>query len=94
MSIIKDFCDLRHGDIADKGMFYLMVTALLALLSVPFIVMYDRMDMASENCVRTSQSRENTYIQFIYGDKGQIISAYPVTTTEYLYTCDDYPRWR
>ena len=94
MEFLKDFCSLRHGDIADKGMFYLMVVMFLLVLAIPFLIIHDEMKMTDENCVKTTQSRENSHIQFIYGDKGQIISAYPVTTIEYLYTCDDYPRWR
>lgn len=94
MDFIRSFCELRHGDFADKGMFYLMVLCLAGLISIPFFIYQDNLEMKAQHCVMTSQSRESTYIQFIYGDKGQIISAYPVTTTEHLWTCDDHPRWR
>lgn len=49
--------------------------------------------MDRQYCVKTGNSRDYTYIQFIYGAKGQIIGSYPVNGTEYEYTCDDKVRW-
>lgn len=94
MEFLKEVWDLRKGDGYDKGMFAVMTICILVLLSIPFIVYFDNVEMAAQHCVKTEQTRERSYIQYMHGDKGQIISAYPVHVTEHLYTCDDFARWR
>lgn len=54
----------------------------------------DRAEMVKQHCSRTGAQRESMYIQYIYGEKGNIIYMYPVFYTEYEYKCDDYNRWR
>lgn len=90
----REIGDMWSDGWMEKILVLCMVAVVLLLISLPFIIYYDRVEMAAQHCVRTDQNRESTYIQYIYGDKGQLMGAYPVTTTEYLYTCDDYPRWR
>lgn len=94
MELLKEIWEFRKGDIHEKVMFYVIAACVLVLLAAPIIIYLDKIDMAAHHCVKTERIRESSRIQYIYGDKGQIISAYPVHVTESLYTCDDFARWR
>jgi len=67
----------------------------LAVIS-PFaaFLIFDSNVMEEQHCQKTGETRESYYIQYMYGDKGQIVGSYPVETEENKYTCDDGIRWR
>lgn len=67
----------------------------LAVIS-PFaaLIIFDSNTMEEQHCQKTGETRESYYIQYMYGDKGQIVGSYPVETEENKYTCDDGIRWR
>lgn len=67
----------------------------LAVISpIAAIFIFDSNTMEEQHCQKTGEMRESYYIQYMYGDKGQIIGSYPVETEENKYTCDDGIRWR
>lgn len=72
---------------------FLMFLCGALLVGLVFMVIAEEKEMERQHCVKTGNSRDYTYIQFIYGAKGQIIGSYPVNGTEYEYTCDDKMRW-
>jgi len=67
----------------------------LAVISpIAALLIFDSNTMKEQHCQKTGETRESYYIQYMYGDKGQIIGSYPVLTEENKYTCDDGIRWR
>lgn len=58
------------------------------------LLIFDSNTMEERHCQKTGETRESYYMQYIYGDKGQIVGSYPVLTEENKYTCDDGIRWR
>lgn len=67
----------------------------LAVISpIAALLIFDSNTMEEQHCQKTGETRESYYIQYMYGDKGQIIGSYPVLTEENKYTCDDGIRWR
>lgn len=89
--MIKDMW--RDGWVG-KLLVVILFLLIAMLISLPFIMYYDHLEMKLQHCQRTNETREGYYIQHIYNAKGMIISSYPVPTTEYKYTCDDGIRWR
>lgn len=67
----------------------------LAVISpIAALLIFDSNTMEEQHCQKNGETRESYYIQYMYGDKGQIIGSYPVLTEENKYTCDDGIRWR
>lgn len=67
----------------------------LAVISpIAALLIFDSNTMEEQHCQKTGETRESYYIQYMYGNKGQIIGSYPVLTEENKYTCDDGIRWR
>lgn len=89
--MIKDFW---QDGLVGKFMAILLVVMILGLISLPFIMYHDKMEMEANHCKRNGEAREAYYIQNMYDGKGMIISSYPVYYTEYKYICDDGYRWR
>lgn len=57
------------------------------------LCIWDSKDMRENNCVLTSQTREEwTLITVADGNGGVMVI--PEQVTEHLYTCDDHNRWR
>ena len=70
----------------------LAVASPLVVLVIALV--HDSNAMEERHCQKTGETRESYYMQYIYGDKGQIVGSYPVLTEENKYTCDDGIRWR
>lgn len=68
--------------------------ALAVISPIAALIIFDSNTMEEQHCQKTGETRESYYIQYMYGDKGQIIGSYPVETEENKYTCDDGIRWR
>lgn len=68
--------------------------ALAVISPIAALLIFDSNTMEEQHCQKTGETRESYYIQYMYGDKGQIIGSYPVLTEENKYTCDDGIRWR
>lgn len=68
--------------------------ALAVVSPLAALLIFDSNTMEEQHCQKTGETRESYYIQYMYGDKGQIIGSYPVLTEENKYTCDDGIRWR
>jgi len=67
----------------------------LAVISpIAALLIFDSNTMEEQHCQKTGETHESYYIQYMYGNKGQIIGSYPVLTEENKYTCDDGIRWR
>jgi len=73
-------------------LFIIFLCAVLLVVAV-FMFIEEGKEIERHHCVKTGNSRDYTYIQFIYGAKGQIIGSYPLKGTNYEYTCDDKMRW-
>lgn len=64
------------------------------LLCVSFVAneVDDIKEMKKEHCVKTEKTREVEHTRTFLVGKVPVMQH--VTNTEYLYTCDDKPRWR
>lgn len=78
------------------GVISLLIASALGgpLLILAIALFQDASTMEEKHCQKSGETRESYYIQYMYGDKGQIVGSYPVETEENKYTCDDGPRWR
>lgn len=52
----------------------------------------DSKEMKKQHCVKTDKTREVEYTRTVL--VGKVPVTQHGTNTEYLYTCDDEPRWR
>lgn len=64
------------------------------ILAFVVFAIVDSKEMEQQNCQRTGNSREYIVWNNVYDAKGNFMSMYPQTITQYEYKCDDYNRWR
>jgi len=77
-----------------------MKAAIISVFIIPviagtgYIFYADSVEMDKQHCTRTNESRQNMVWINTFDGKGNITGGYPIFTTEWLYKCDDYGRWR
>lgn len=84
--------ELWDDGIFGKVMLLFIAVLIIMMVSYPFAMYHDKKEMEKEHCVKTEKSRDVDYTYSIL--VGKIPVMQHGIRTEYLYTCDDEPRWR
>lgn len=71
-----------------------IVLLVVTLVGGAYYMYWDHNDMKHHHCEVTNENREAMIWMTTYDGNGNAIGGYPYFYTEWMYHCDDHPRWR
>lgn len=71
-------------------------TLLMALCAIFLMVLFIKQDQTMQrlHCKKTGRSESYSYIQYTYGQNGQVTGVYPMGSEQFEYQCENGIVWR
>lgn len=69
---------------------------LMALCAIFLMVLFIKQDQTMQrlHCKKTGRSESYSYIQYTYGQNGQVTGVYPMGSEQFEYQCENRIVWR